>query len=367
LFDGNATKLGREFVVSSPLGNDQYLPCVASLTSRSFLVTWTQANLDREGGPTEAVYSQIYGFETASNDLSGDGISDILFRSTSGQLVSWTLKADGVGKPAYGAGGGIGGAGAEWQIQGLGDFNGDGRQDVLWRNVDGTVAQWQLDGTSVVGGGVVAGATAEWSIVGIGDFDGDGTDDVLWRNSVSGLVLEWQQSGTTIKEGGAVGSASIDWTVKGTGDFNGDGKDDILWQHADGTVVAWLLDGTGVIGGGVVAGASAGWTLQGIADFDGDGKDDLLWRYTSGATLVWQLDGTTIKRAGSHGAGGTDWSIQGTGDYNGDGLADILWHHGTSGAVLTWTTASDGFGTADVTGLGAADPRAWTLAGAALL
>jgi len=367
VFTSNGLRRGPEYRVNTTTTGAQTEPSLAQLANGNLVVSWTDASL-ANGTGKDIRYQILSARQTSVADISGDGLSDVLFRNSNGLLVSWSLSADANGRPSFGGGGAIGGAPTQWKVQGTGDFNGDGRQDVLWRHDNGTVAMWQLDGTKLIGGGSAGWAGPEWSIAATGDFDGDGKDDVLWR-SASGAVLEWQMDGATVKLSGGVGGGGpgLEWSLRGTGDFNGDGTDDILWQHADGTVVEWLLDGTGVIGGGVIAGASAGWTLQGIADFDGDSKDDLLWRYTNGATLVWQLDGTAIKADGSHGAGGTDWSIQGTGDYNGDGLADILWRHDASGAVLTWTTASDGFGTATATIIAGADPREWAMAGNKLL
>src|SRR5437763_969275 len=44
--------------------------------------------------------------------------------------------------------GGIGVVPTSWSIAGTADFNGDGRGDILWRNIDGTVAIWLMNGAT---------------------------------------------------------------------------------------------------------------------------------------------------------------------------------------------------------------------------
>jgi FG-GAP repeat len=70
----------------------------------------------------------------------------------------------------------------------------------------------------------------DWTTVGVGDFDGDGKADILWRHT-SREVPIWFMNGTTIASVGLLGRVGTDWTIAGVGDFNGDGKADILWQR----------------------------------------------------------------------------------------------------------------------------------------
>lgn len=44
-------------------------------------------------------------------------------------------------------------AGPSWKAIGTGDFNGDGHSDILWQNVNGQVAIWEMNGTSQIPGG----------------------------------------------------------------------------------------------------------------------------------------------------------------------------------------------------------------------
>src|SRR6185312_4419583 len=73
------------------------------------------------------------------------------------------------------------------------DFNGDGRSDILWRNVStGDNAIWTMNGGTVTSNLTLTKVPDQsWKMVGVGDFDGDGKSDILWRYSFNGQNSIW--------------------------------------------------------------------------------------------------------------------------------------------------------------------------------
>src|SRR5262245_16452187 len=62
------------------------------------------------------------------------------------------------------------------------------------------------------------------------DFNGDGKDDILWRNSVTGQTATWLMNGLATTNP-AVIYADPNWTVANVGDLNGDGNTDLVWRN----------------------------------------------------------------------------------------------------------------------------------------
>jgi len=273
-------------------------------------------------------------FDTVG-DFNGNCKSDILWRNSSTEeALIWLMNGT-----TLSSSGSPGSPASAWSIQGAGDFNGDGKADILWRNsTTGEVLIWLMNGTTISSSGSPGSPSSAWSIQGIGDFNGDGKADILWRNSTTGEVLIWLMNGTTIASSGSPGGPSSAWSIQGVGDFNGDGKADILWRNSTtGEVLVWLMNGTTIASSGSPGGPSSAWSIQGVGDFNGDGKSDILWRNSStGEALIWLMNGTTLSGSGSPGSPASAWSIQGVGDFNGDGKADILWRNSSTEEVLIW-------------------------------
>jgi hypothetical protein len=270
---------------------------------------------------------------TTERDFNLDDRADILWRNTiSGSVALWFLNGTTVASTGL-----AGGATADWQIAGVGDFDGDGRTDLLWRHNSGTLAIWFLDGTTITGTATLPMITPQWQIVSVDDFDGDGKADLLWRHTISGIHTVWVLDGAAVQWTGALtpNSPGADWQIVGTGDFNDDGKADLLWRHSSGQTTAWLMNANKRLVEGTFGVVGTDWQVERTADFNGDGTADILWRHTTGTVSIWLLDGVGIIGAGSPGSAGSDWHVVGAGDVNGDGKLDILWRH-DSGSVHSW-------------------------------
>jgi hypothetical protein len=168
-----------------------------------------------------------------TGDFNRDGWPDILWRfnGSGGRNVVWYMK----GATLTGTASLSAITDLNWQIVGTGDFNGDGWPDILWR-YDGSGGEnvvWYMKGTTRTGSASLPAATdLNWKIEGTGDFNGDGKEDILWRHHGKGYNLIWYLDGVKwIGNGWLPTVADTNWEIEGTGDFNGDGMVDILVRN----------------------------------------------------------------------------------------------------------------------------------------
>ena len=170
---------------------------------------------------------------------------------------------------------------------------------------------------------------ASWSVAGIGDFNGDGDDDILWRQGSTGSLAMWLMDGSTISQSatptyqGSAVSPGASWSVAGIGDFNGDGDADILSRNSNGSLAEWLMNGSTIMSSatptyqGSAVSPDSSWNIVEICDFNASGDSDILWQQsTTGALVEWVMNGSTIASSqtitsqGSAVAPGSTWQVQ---------------------------------------------------------
>ena len=222
----------------------------------------------------------------------------------------------------------------DWRIVGTGDLNGDGNEDLLFRHVDGDWRFHPLSGRKPINEDsvdTILPSDLDWTFAGIGDFDADGTDEVLLRHSSgrwSYFTIENEEPFGTKHEL----DLPIDLRSRfaGIGDLDGDGTDDVLLRNESGHWILFVLqDGVATVPHGISLDISNHIyrTLSGIGDLNGDGKDDLLLRNEAGHWFYVAMDGSRVLEdisGRAEVASGSTWKLSDVGDFDGDGNDDLL-------------------------------------------
>ncbi len=248
-----------------------------------------------------------------------------------------------------------------WELVGSGDFNADGMEDLLWIHsnqvgvflMNGLTPSWRP--ITLAGGPALIVASEE--LAAIGDLDGDGADELVWRHTQTGAANYWdlrsEEMSLEVVGVESLGSVSIDhWSIIGAEDADNDGDDDLYWRSLlDGRAYVWTFHQGGVQAGGgkLVDGPSAlhfpgdppgqQWSALAAGDFDGNGDADIVWR--SSPAGLWRL---TLLEDGVFERYEVYGSLQDqaskpldVGDLDGDGRSDIAWS-----GVPSWGIGPDG-------------------------
>ncbi len=159
-------------------------------------------------------------YVAAIGDFDRDGTADILWRNRrTGDNGIWKMQGFDYVK-AYD----LPNVDQKWELLRSADFNGDGSPDLLWRNRNsGEVLIWLMDGPKYVSTKVSflpAVLNSQWKVQGTGDFNRDGFQDILWYNSTTGSIALWYLNNARF--GAAVylpSVAEVDWQIQGVDNF----------------------------------------------------------------------------------------------------------------------------------------------------
>lgn len=182
-----------------------------------------------------------------AGDIDADGKSDLVLHSpSSGQVTVWRM--DGATRTEV-----IALDNADELVDavvGTGDFDATGSDDVVWRTASGGIRLWLAHddaGESAAGEVVPLSAPIDsgWAIAGIGDQDGDGRSDVVWRSELLRETLLWRFESPTVVDPGPLSSVRLPgWRIVAAADLTGDGASDLVWRNAStGQTILWEMEG----------------------------------------------------------------------------------------------------------------------------
>jgi hypothetical protein len=189
-----------------------------------------------------------------TGDLDGDGVSDVVWSWSFGvgtpggtvtvwNIATWLMSSNSATpRSASVAQSGLG------QLLGLGDFDHDSlrRADALYRDPASSIVSIQLSGG---GQSTIGYVPNDWQVKGIGDFNGDGTSDVVWHNATTGLISIWVMGNGGIASNPLPGTVPLSsgWSIQGVGDVDHDGISDIIWRHTSSVLSIWMMNADGSV------------------------------------------------------------------------------------------------------------------------
>jgi hypothetical protein len=272
---------------------------LAHLCCNDYMNTWLSrgdGSFDvRPFGPGAGYWLQ--GGFWRSGDINGDGRTDLIHFLPGDYIRPWLSNGDGsftVGFFSPGAGYWI--QGGAWHV---GDFNGDVKTDFIHLLPGDSVRPWLSNGNGSFTVGHFSPWPGYWIAGGswrTGDFNGDGRSDLL-HQLPSDHVRPWLSNGDGSFNVGFFSPGGGYWIQGGSWietDLNADRKTDLVHLLPADYVRTWIARGDGSFSIGFFS-PRPGYLIQSgswhAGDFNADGRTDLMHRCCHFVN-IWRSDGT---------------------------------------------------------------------------
>ena len=273
---GQATSAEASLDVRAPLAikgdfNRDGLPDIVFQNRAGELATWfmTGAEMISAGFLTPSSPSQPGWSLAGSADFDHDGSDDLIFQHIDGVVAVWLMRGSSLLTASLMDVALL--RSEDWRIVGIGAFDRYQRIDLVVRAGNGRLGVAVLDRlgiSSITLLNLGNPIDSDWMVAGTGDFNEDGKVDLVFQHR-DGTLAVWYLDGTTTSSAAVFNPSHPGdslWRVVGITDRNGDGRPDLLFQHAvEGTLAVWFMDGVRLSGARLLNPSSPGGTWRVVA------------------------------------------------------------------------------------------------------